>query len=573
MTMKTSRVRTKICCFDIDQDVIENLNKKFDVYNGSLGKPINVAGYNQHGLNLLLNFDIPENLHEYEVFIEDMKKGNPVEYRKEEHVRNVVAGNYAYYFRSYYPQTIFNPTPFSCAFLKKKINKERLRPAIKIVFHDCFEEIDYAFGEVHQYSDEHEKHNNYEHLNNFVSVQLSGTEVKLCDNKMSKTLFEAFLNDIEYRETYWIPTIRIDDKEVDDEHFIPLLKTISGSIVSYLWAIDDDITIMLPQTKRKIEMLQVVFQEILYKYFSEYFPEVAESAWINNSSCFLPNQLNLLQEKIRLEEKYREDLANIERRIQDNNNKYGYLHVLLTGTDDELVSAVITFLKWLGFENVIDKDKCLDKDFNEEDIQIDAPNGALLLLEVKGINGTSTDAQCSQISKVVHRRSKERKRFDVHGLYIVNNEKNIAPEKRTTPPFNEQQIKDAVYDERGLCYTWRLFNLFFEIEEGIIRKEDARNTLFSIGLIDFRPQVVEVGIPYKYYSQHTIACVEIKEHVVNVGDYFYYNCGIRWKKVKILSIQQEKKNAESATNGRFGFKLEQRVPEGETLYIVGNCTH
>ena len=570
MSTETMRKRTKVCCLDLDKDVIEYLNKRFDVYNGSLGKPINVARFNQQGLNLLLNYDLPENFHEYEVFIEDMEKGVPQEYQKEDHIRNVVTGNHAYYFRSYYPQTIFNPTPFCCALLKRKIYEERLRPAIKIVFQDCFKEIDYAICEVHQYSDEHETHNNYEHLRNFRSTQLYGTEVKLCDNKISKTLFETFLNDIEYCETYWKPTIRINDKEVDDKHFIPLLETKSGSIISYLWATDNDITIMLPQTKRKIEMLQVVFQEILYKYFSEYFPEVAESAWINNPSCLLPNQFSLLQEKTKLEDKYKEDLANIERRIQDNNNKYGYLHVLLTGTDDELVSAVITFLKWLGFENVIDKDKYLDKDFNEEDIQIEVPNGGLLLLEVKGINGTSTDAQCSQISKVVHRRSREQKRFDVHGLYVVNNEKNIAPEKRTTPPFNEQQIKDAEYDERGLCYTWRLFNLFFEIEEGIIRKEEARNALFVNGLIDFRPQVIEVGIPYKYYNQHSIACVEIKEHVVNVGDYFYYKDDIRWKKVKILSIQQESKNVESATNGRFGFKLEQRVPDGETLYIINN---
>lgn len=570
MSTETMRKRTKVCCFDLDKEVVEYLNKRFDVYNGSLGKPINVAKLNQHGLNLLLNCDFPENIHEYEVFIEDMEKGIPQDYKKKDHVRNVVTGNYAYYFRSYYPQTIFNPTPFCCAVIKEKIYKERLRPAIKIVFQDSFKEIDYSLGEVHQYSDKHETHNNYEHLHNFRNTQLFGTEVRLCDNKMSKTLFEAFLNEIEYRETYWHPTIWKDKKEVDDEHFIPLLETKGGSIVSYLWATDNDITIMLPQTKWKIEMLQVVFQEILYKYFSEYFPEVAESAWINNSSCFLPNQVALLQEKTKLEEKYKEDLANIERRIQDNNNKYGYLHVLLTGTDDELVSAVITFLKWLGFENVIDKDKCLDKDFNEEDIQIDVPNGGLLLLEVKGINGTSTDAQCGQISKVVHRRSKERKRFDVHGLYVVNNEKNIAPEKRTTPPFNEQQIKDAEYDERGLCYTWRLFNLFFEIEEGIICKEEARNALFANGLIDFRPQVIEVGIPYKYYGQHSIACVEIMDHVVNVGDYFYYKDGIRWKKVRILSIQQGNKNAESATNGRFGFKLEQRVPDGETLYIINS---
>ena len=95
------RKRTKVCCLDLDKDVIEYLNKRFDVYNGSLGKPINVARFNQQGLNLLLNYDLPENFHEYEVFIEDMEKGVPQEYQKEDHIRNVVTGNLAYYFRSY----------------------------------------------------------------------------------------------------------------------------------------------------------------------------------------------------------------------------------------------------------------------------------------------------------------------------------------------------------------------------------------------------------------------------------------------------------------------------------------
>ena len=96
------RKRTKVCCLDLDKDIIEYLNKRFDVYNGSLGKPINVARFNQQGLNLLLNYDFPENLHEYEVFIEDMKKEVPQKYKKEDHIRNVVTGNHAYYFKSYY---------------------------------------------------------------------------------------------------------------------------------------------------------------------------------------------------------------------------------------------------------------------------------------------------------------------------------------------------------------------------------------------------------------------------------------------------------------------------------------
>lgn len=571
MSNETTRERTKICCLDIDKDIIEFLREEFDVYDGSLGKPINVDGYNREsGLNLLPNHNLPNNLQEYEVFIEDMDKGAPINYKKEEHIREVVLGNEAYYFRSYYPQTIFNPTPYSCACFKEMMNKERKRPAIKIAFQESLIVIHYAFLDViHQYRDQHEDHTNYDHLPNFCASSISGTEVRLCSNKISKSLFEPFLNDISYCETYRHPVTRVDYKEVkDEEHFLPLLETKNGSIISFIWQSDKDITIMLPQTKRKKEMLQIVFQEILYKYLSEYFPEVVESAWINNPSCYLPNQLNLLQEKTNLEKKYEEELANLEDRIRANNKRYEFLHTLLTGTDDELVSAIISFFQWLGFDNVIDKDEKLDKEIFEEDIQIDTKEHGLLVVEVKGINGTSTDDKCSQISKVVRRRMKEQKRFDVQGLYLVNHQRNIAPEKRINPPFNDQQVKDAENDERGLCYTWRLFHLFFEIEEGIINKENARNAFFNKGLIDFTPQVVEIGVPYNYYKNHTVACIKISEQaVIHNGDFFYYKDGIRWKKVKITSIQQNKNNVESATNGSYGFGLEHQVPNGKTLYI------
>lgn len=85
------------------------------------------------------------------------------------------------------------------------------------------------------------------------------------------------------------------------------------------------------------------------------------------------------------------------------------MHKLLTATGDELVEACLEYFKWLGFKDVIDKDKELDKEFNEEDIQINTEDKGLLLVEIKGINGTSTDAQCSQIFKNVFAEGKNNK--------------------------------------------------------------------------------------------------------------------------------------------------------------------
>lgn len=45
-----------------------------------------------------------------------------------------------------------------------------------------------------------------------------------------------------------------------------------------------------------------------------------------------------------------------------NSNEYSFLHKLLTATGDELVEACLEYFKWLGFKDVIDKDKELDKE-------------------------------------------------------------------------------------------------------------------------------------------------------------------------------------------------------------------
>lgn len=340
-----------------------------------------------------------------------------------------------------------------------------------------------------------------------------------------------------------------------------------GDIVSYLWLDKKDIILVLPQAKRKRELLQKVMQEFVFKYFSAYFPEVEESLWLNQPTYYLPNQEDLLKEKENLTAKYNESLTALDKRIEMNNSKYSFLHKLLTATGDELVEACIKYFKWLGFKNIIDKDKELDKDFNEEDVQIETEDKGLLLVEIKGIHGTSTDAQCSQIFKNVFRRREERQRFDVFGLYIVNNERGVEPLSRTIPPFNQQQIKDAINEKRGLCYTWQLFNLYFEIEDGIITKQEAQNMLFNKGLLDFAPKVNEVAVPYKYYKQHTIVCLKISKVSINVGDFFFYQETGRWKKVKILTIKDGDKEFQTVSDGSYGFELEYRCPNNKMLYI------
>ena len=569
MAIETKQKKTKICCLDLDTDCLNLLNKRFDVYDGSLGKPIDVSGKNYRGLNLLLNYELPRNIHEYEIFIEDMIKSDKIPYNKEENTRTEVFGSEEYYFVSTHPQTVFDSCPFGSSILNEEIHKYRSRPAIRIAFQAPFQSLEYYFKNIaDHYSGQSIVHNNYEHLGEFCLSSIAGHEVKLCDNDLSRTLFEPFLDDLSYCQVYEHPKKWGDEgKWVKDEQFLPLLMNKYGDIVSYLWLDKKDIILVLPQAKRKRELLQKVMQEFVFKYFSAYFPEVEESLWLNQPTYYLPNQEDLLKEKENLTAKYNESLTALDKRIEMNNSKYSFLHKLLTATGDELVEACIKYFKWLGFKNIIDKDKELDKDFNEEDVQIETEDKGLLLVEIKGIHGTSTDAQCSQIFKNVFRRREERQRFDVFGLYIVNNERGVEPLSRTIPPFNQQQIKDAINEKRGLCYTWQLFNLYFEIEDGIITKQEAQNMLFNKGLLDFAPKVNEVAVPYKYYKQHTIVCLKISKVSINVGDFFFYQETGRWKKVKILTIKDGDKEFQTVSDGSYGFELEYRCPNNKMLYI------
>lgn len=272
--------------------------------------------------------------------------------------------------------------------------------------------------------------------------------------------------------------------------------------------------------------------------------------------------------KDNIKKKYEEDIEAIDKQISDNLKKYKFLHTLLTGTGDELVAAMISFLKWLGFDKVIDRDT-IQKDGEplEEDIDIDFGDEGLLVIEVKGIGGTSTDAQCSQIHKIVFRRSKERGRFDVKGLYIVNNEMHLDPLRRTIPPFNNNQIQDAENDGRGLAYSLQFFNLFYNINNGFITKDEAREMLMKKGLLNFEPKFVSAGMPYKYYKDETVACIELKNQEIKIGDFLCYEKNGRWERAKVISIQKDHYTVNKATNGRFGFGFDKAVIKNCELFI------
>ena len=568
--------KTKICAIDLEDDILSFLKKDFDVFGGTMGAKINTSKRIKNrcdSVNLLLNYDFPINIQEYDILIQDMGYEKIIPYSEKEHVRQYVTGTRSVYLYSAYPETLFNPIPYSSKLLSIELEKHRERALIKIIFQGEIYRISYKRYDARTSCiEDGDSFTNYEHIQNYCSeTSLYGRDVVLCKNTLAQAIFRNLLNGYSYQQTFRHPTLWENSIRKKDDNFIPLLVTGAGDIISYVYIDKSDITIMLPQSKNKLELLKSVLNEFLYIYFSEYFPSVEAAAWKNTSIYFLPNQQELLDKEKQLTKKYQEDLSKIELQKEANSKQYTFLHSLLTDTGDNLVKAVIDFLQWLGFSNIVDADTTKKEgDIFEEDIQVDLGDAGLLIIEVKGINGTSTDAQCSQIHKIKFRRCEERGTFDVYALYIVNNERNIEPLKRTHPPFKDVQIKDAQKDKRGLAYTWQLFNLFFDIENGFISKTEARESLINAcGLVDFSPtNLCELGIPYNYYKKNTVICIEIKELIIKPRDYFAYRQNDRWHKTRIVSIEENGQVIDETSNGRYGFEVEKAIPNNVCLYLI-----
>ena len=146
------------------------------------------------------------------------------------------------------------------------------------------------------------------------------------------------------------------------------------------------------------------------------FPLQTKNTWLTKKEYELPEIVQLCEEKEEARQIYENTIEQKDKSIAEIRKKYNFLYAMLTETGDSLVNNVKQYLEWLGFDNVqsMDEEVKEGEDF-QEDLQIHLANNELLIIEVKGLHGTSKDNECSQISKIELRRIHERKRsFSLH---------------------------------------------------------------------------------------------------------------------------------------------------------------
>ena len=544
-----------------NEEITERLSKNYNVATGDLGvaKTVEYEKY-VNTRYVELEYRMISNLHEYSVVIIDLQNEN-----KSRHcIENDKPNSNPYLFELSFPQRKFEPSPLVLSIM---ISQMRV-PSLKIIFAGINYTEKYNITEVlkqSQYSCPYEeKRNIYEIIKANVTSK-SGKKIISENNNLANVISKYMKG---YNVIFNLPSQwdQSSQKSIVDPSFIPLLKNQDGDVVSYIgYSKNSGYEILIPLCEKKDELIEKLLTSVLPEMLPDFFPESKQFEWLKEQE-FLPKEiLEIEKERTLIQEKYDLEINLLNERRGAIDKKYKFLHDLLIETGDNLVQAVCTYFKWLGFSNVETIDG--NEDILREDIQI-TEEDKLYIIEVKGIGGTSTDAECSQVAKHRRKREKEHRDKEIIPIYIVNHQRYMRPSLRQNPPFSDNQIDYAKNDERGLLTTWQLYNQYKLIENGIFTKEETRNSLDEWGLISLIPQnLISLGIYDEYFKKPKAGILMLNNIKIKVGDEIYARKGERWIRTQITSIQLNDKNVDCADNGEVGMVTDIELEKGFEIFI------
>ncbi len=558
--------KPKICLLSLSQAEMDVLKVDFEkVFHGSLGQPIKTKYYHDTYCKFILNYDFPDNIQEYDIFIMDYTNDQTIEYSSSDHERKNTKSSTEYFFVAEHPQKIFDPRNFARQFFFKSINKKK-RKSVVIIFGGHEEKIHYIIRDFSNYRDE-EAHEiaTYENLGSIINIENKcGTEYSVEPSDFKK-LLEKHSIGLNYNVIFEPDEYQFSRFDIN---FNPLMHNADGEIISFYLKGEGLDLIMLPDINDKALLLKELVSEILPDLYPDLFPFSDKNNWLNQEVYNLPNHKSLSKDLEKLEVDYLASKLQLNKRIDDNKKEFEYLHDLINATGDVLVNALIKYFNWLGIEQVVDKDQT-STILKEEDLQL-IHQGNFIIIEAKGISGTSKDEDCSQIAKVRYRRIKELQRMDIQALYIVNHQRNKPPLSRDNPPFKPHQITDAEEDSRGLLTTWQLYQAYFNVIDGILTKEDIINQMSETGLINFKPLTlyINIGTPKEVHHKGEIIIIELKGCLINVGDeILVITNDNKFIALKILSINFNNNSVSSVSDGEVGVKINGKINKTNQLWL------
>lgn len=510
-------------------------------------------------VNIPYKYDFPDNLHESEIVIFDT------------HVGNIHRPSYnsplsVYYTRS--PSSI-NFLPLDMYFATSNIYSSKRKQCL-IVF--CGE---YDEGSYNLCVDEEQSTPITVSSLNCIAKYLitsirtgarlqvvNGTEEREIKNCLSKYLDNSFYNVV------FQNLIKRQD--------IPLLSNDAGEFTGFIRRDSDNkLIIFLPQIHNKDDFLSELLDKVLPEHpdFSDLFPNNGSFSWISNPAYISVEERNKILDIKNEIKRHEETIQTLKHEFNDIHNKDENVKLrnLLKESGDELVFSVKWFLEYIGFENIVNPDDDVDEEAGElfeEDLNFEY-EGLSFILEVKGIGGTSTDAQCSQISKIELRRRRQYSEKKFKSVYIVNHQRYREPKARQSIPFTSEQIENAEMTYRGMTFTYELFHVYHMLEKGILRKEDVREAFKQDGVIDFRRSIKALNFKtcfkkfnaYSFILDGTFSITKADKLAIQDKD-------DHWHLLSIINIQVDSIDVDEASEGSAAIQVEQLVAGAKSYYLI-----
>lgn len=566
----------RICLIDVGSEIVESLkSRRFNCTTGTLGQLVEVPNeFRGEEHACLLNFHFPANLHEFDIIIVDIQNETTCPYNESDHTHLHAKGEEQFYFNSSFPATIFDPRPYAAYILQSSLPSLKEKESLFVLFAGPNELIEYELIRVTKRGAETQSKQKrwlYDLLPGVKTKNITGIDTKVValDNRLMTSLLEKYNKGTAYSIVFEHPTIWNGKIYEEINNFVPLIRSAKDEIVAFAYQRDKNLALVFPIVKNKEEFLSELLQNVLPDIRPTLFPYNSRFIWLNNDLYRLPNEKTLTARKVKIRAEFSDRIKAIETEINENHTKFKFLHDLLTCTGSELVKAVEKYLTWLGFANAVNMDE-IHPELLDEDIRIDTQEG-LFIIEVKGLAGTSTDSECSQVSKYRYRRMKEFKRQDVYAIYCVNHQRFLPPDERFNPPFNKLQIQDATDDDRGLLTTYELFRLYFNISNGFISKDDAREAIKRKGLIRFPPSgATAIPTPDEYHYDDTVIICKIDGLRLREGAAIIFEKDGRFCSAQVLEIQLDGQSVKAADSGEIGIKLSMSIPKESQLWVLEN---
>lgn len=384
----------------------------------------------------------------------------------------------------------------------------------------------------------------YTSLNSFIAQADEGFNIKLVGNeKLLTDIVNKYLNNCKFTSTVNFSGFTI-------ENWIPIAANKYNQPVSgiLLPPNTNGKVFIFPHFEDKSSFIHDFIENYLPEINPELFPNRETRNWIEEDIYQPLHVLELKNEIRQIEEKARQDIEALSEKIDTEKKEIEYLSTLLTGTDNALERAVEQSLRVIGFKDVLNYDNELRSRGNanmREDLHI-RDGFPWILVEIKGVTGTSTEAQALQVGKYLFPRSKELGHNKLRGLSIINHQRNFPLSKRTNNPFTTDTLENAAQSEIGLLTTWNLYRLVRSYIELGWTHEAVRHLFYKDGFIDAFPSHYEfVGVVERYIPRADISIVGIKLNApVRKGDRLAFELDTHFKEQILQSLQYDNKDVE-----------------------------